>query len=312
MRKIIECVANFSEGRRKAIVAEIVAAIAGAAGVTMLGAESDSDHNRSVVTFVGAPNAVAEAAYRGICVAAKFIDMNHHRGQHPRIGAADVIPFVPLRNASMAECAALARALGSRVGETLELPVFLYGDAALQEANRQLPAIRSGGFEGLRNTITAGLPPQPDFGPRSLGPAGACVIGARDILIAFNVYLNTKDVTIARAIARSIRESSGGMPHVKALGLFINGKAQVSMNLTDYRATSMGAVFDRIRYEARSYNVGIESSEIIGLIPRDALADASPAQLKISNFSRKRLIEHHIGAGDQDLETSDTSSTARF
>ena len=312
LKKIIECVANFSEGRRQAIVAEIVAAIGGAAGVSVLCAESDSDHNRSVVTFVGAPKAAAEAAYRGICVAAASIDMNHHRGQHPRVGAADVIPFVPLRNASMAECAALARELGARVGETLELPVFLYGEAALQAANRELPAIRRGGFERLRDTVGAGQPPQPDFGPRSLGPAGACVIGARAALIAFNVYLNTEDAAIAQAIARDIRESSGGLPGVRALGMFVKGKAQVSMNLTNYRVTSMGAVFERIRHQASRYNVGIDSSEIIGLIPREALAEASAAQLRISNFSRERLIEHHIGAGDQDLETSDISSAGRF
>ena len=312
MNKIIECVANFSEGRRQAIVAEIVASIAGVAGASVLGAESDSDHNRSVVTFVGAPDAVAEAAYRGICVAAKSIDMNLHRGEHPRIGAADVIPFVPLRNATMAECAALARELGARVGDELGLPVFLYAEAASQEANRELSAIRRGGYVRLRDTIAAGLPPQPDFGPRSLGRAGGCVIGARDILIAFNVYLNTEDVAIARAIARDIRESSGGMPHVKALGMFVKGKAQVSMNLTNYRVTSMGAVFERIRHEASSYKVGIDSAEIVGLIPRDALADACPAQLQISNFGVERLIEHHLGAGDQDLGISDTSSAARF
>lgn len=294
MNKIIECVANFSEGRRLNIVDEIVASIAGTTGVGLLGAESDYDHNRSVVTFVGAPQAVAQAAYESIKVAAGSIYLNQHRGQHPRIGAADVIPFVPLRNATMAECVSLAFDLGARVGEELGLPVFLYANAARQAANRELSAIRRGGYESLRESIKTGGPPQPDFGPRALGPAGGCAIGARDILIAFNVYLNSTDVFIARAIARKIRESSGGMPTVKALGLFVKGKAQVSMNLTDYRVTPMGAVFERIRQEAGNYGVKIDSSEIIGLIPRDALAAASPAQLKIENFTPDRLLDYHL------------------
>ena len=295
MNKIIECVANYSEGRRLDIVDEIVASIAGTAGVGLLGAESDYDHNRSVVTFVGAPRAVTQAAYASIKVAAALIDLNRHRGQHPRIGAADVIPFVPLRNATMAECISLAQDLGARVGEELGLPVFLYANAARQVANRELSAIRRGGYERLRESIKTGGSPQPDLGPRALGSAGGCAIGARDILIAFNVYLSSTDVAIARAIAREIRESSGGLPMVKALGLFVNGKAQVSMNLTDYRVTSMGDVFERIRQEADKYGLRIDSSEIIGLIPRDALADASPAQLKIENFSPDRLLEYHLG-----------------
>ena len=298
MEKIVECVANFSEGRRQEIVDEIVVSIAGTVGVVVLGNESDIDHNRSVVTFVGAPQAVAEAAYAGICVAATQIDMNHHQGQHPRIGAADVIPFVPLRNVTMAECVVLARALGARVGQELRLPVFLYAEAALQESSRDLSAIRRGGYERLRETITTGQSPQPDFGPRRMGKAGGCVIGARDILIAFNVYLATADVAVAKSIARTIRESSGGMPHVKALGLFVKGRAQVSMNLTDYRVTSMGAIFERIRHEAGQYGVSVVSSEIIGLIPRDALADVSATQLKIMNFSPERLLEHHLADAD--------------
>ena len=295
LKKIIECVANYSEGRRLDVVDEIVASIAGAAGVGLLGAESDYDHNRSVVTFVGAPKAVTEAAFHSICVAAASIDMNQHWGQHPRIGAADVIPFVPLRNATMAECASLARELGARVGEELGLPVFLYANAAQQVANRELSAIRRGGYESLSESIKSGEPPQPDFGPRALGPAGGCAIGARDILLAFNVYLSTADVTIARAIAREIRASSGGLPKVQALGLFVKGKAQVSTNLTDYRVTSMSAVFERIRQAADRYGAGIDSSEIIGLIPRDALAAASPAQLQIENFTTDRLLEYHLG-----------------
>jgi len=295
LNKIIECVANYSEGRRLDIVDEIVDTIAGTAGVGVLGAESDYDHNRSVVTIIGAPQAVAQAAYASIKVAVRSIDMNQHRGQHPRIGAADVIPFVPLRNATMAECVSLARELGARLGEELGLPVFLYANAARRVANRELSAIRRGGYESLRESIKTGGPPQPDFGPRALGTAGGCAIGARDILIAFNVYLNSTDVVIARAIARKIRASSGGLPKVQALGMFVKGKAQVSMNLTDYRVTSMSAVFELIRQEADKYGARIDSSEIIGLIPRAALAAASPAQLKIVNFTPDRLLEYHLG-----------------
>lgn len=191
----------------------------------------------------------------------------------------------------MAECVDLARSLGSRVGEALQLPVFLYAEAALQEANRELSAIRRGGYEGLRESVETGLAPQPDFGPRQLGSAGGCVIGAREILIAFNVYLATKDLSIAKAIARAIRQSSGGMPGVKALGFFVKGQAQVSMNLTDYRVTSMSAAFERIRHLAAEYGVGVDHSEIIGLIPKAALAGSSATDLQIMNYGPERILE---------------------
>lgn len=298
MEKLVECVANFSEGRRAYVVDEIVGAIAEQAGVSVLGAESDFDHHRSVVTFVGAPKAVSAAAFAGIRVAAELIDLTLHRGQHPRIGAADVIPFVPLRNVTKDECIELARSLGTRVGAELRLPVFLYAEAALQESNRELSAIRRGGYERLRDLIEAGRAPQPDFGPRRLGSAGGCVIGARDILIAFNVYLTTIDRAVAQQIARAIRTSSGGLPHVKALGFFVKGRAQVSMNLTNIRVTSIRDVVERIRHEADRFHVAIESSEIIGLLPRDALAGASASQLQIANLSPNRLLEFHLGKLD--------------
>ena len=221
-----------------------------------------------------------------------------NRGQHPRIGAADVIPFVPLRNVTMDECIALARSLSERVGAELKLPVFLYADAARRDSKRKLAAIRRGGFERLRDTIETGRAPQPDFGPRKLGSAGGCIIGAREILIAFNVYLTTSELAIAKAIARAIRESSGGLPHVQALGFFVKGRAQVSMNLTNFRVTSIRDVVERIRHEADRFHVAIQSSEIIGLIPRDALAGASASQLKIANFGLERLLEFHLGELD--------------
>jgi glutamate formiminotransferase len=291
---LIECVANFSEGRRDAIIEKIVAAIAGRPGATVLGYESDGDHNRAVVTFAGAPEPVAEAAFAGISLAAELIDLDQHRGQHPRIGAADVLPFVPLRGADMDDCVQLARRLGSRVGDELRLPVFLYEYAALQETNRNLVDIRRGGYESLRRTIMTGDPPQPDFGPGRLGKAGGCVIGARGLLIAFNVFLATDDVAVAKHIARNIRASSGGLPHVKALGLLVRGQAQVSMNLTNYKVTSIARAVTAIAQQARRLGVDIASSQIIGLIPRDALSAAEAEQLRVENYSPARILETQL------------------
>ncbi len=294
MSALIECVANFSEGRRGAIIERIVGAIAGVTGATVLAYESDADHNRAVVTFVGAPQAVADAAFAGIARAAELIDLDQHHGQHPRIGAADVVPFIPLRGADMEECVRLARRLGARVGAELRLPVFLYEHAAQQETNRNLADIRRGGYESLKRRIATGAPPQPDFGPRALGPAGGCVIGARDLLIAFNVFLATDDVAIAKGIARSVRASSGGLPHVKALGLRVRGQAQVSMNLSNYRVTSIARVVSAIEQEARRFGVHIDSSQIIGLIPGDALSAAEAEQLRVENYAPARILEWQL------------------
>ena len=294
MGALIECVANFSEGRRGDVIESIVRAIAATPGASLLGYESDVDHHRAVVTFVGAPDPVAEAAFAGIARAAELIDLERHSGQHPRIGAADVVPFVPLRGTDMGACVQLARRLGARVGEELRLPVFLYERAALQEANRNLADIRRGGYEGLKRSILTGAPPQPDFGPRALGRAGGCVIGARELLIAFNVFLATDDVTVARRIARRIRASSGGLPHVKALGVLARGQAQVSMNLTNYRVTSIARVVMAIEDEARRRGVDIASSQIIGLIPADALSKAEAVRLRVENYAPARILETQL------------------
>ena len=239
MTAIVVCPANFSEGRRTDVIDAIVHAIADVGGVLILGAESDADHNRAVVTFAGSPQAVSAAAFAGIREAAALIDMDRHRGQHPRIGAADVIPFVPFRDVAMEECVELARSLGKRVGEELKLPVFLYAEAALRKSNRNLADIRRGGYEGLKHRLCCDDGLRADHGPGNVGKAGGCIIGARGPLIAFNVFLDTADVDVAKAIARKIRTSSGGLPHVMALGLKIRGLAQVSMNLTNYRVTSI-------------------------------------------------------------------------
>jgi len=291
---LIECVANFSEGRRGAVVERIVNAIVRSPGASVLGYESDVDHNRAVVTFVGAPDSVAEAAFAAIARAAELIDLEQHSGQHPRIGAADVIPFVPLRGANMRDCIQLARRLGARVGAELRLPVFLYEQAALQAANRNLADIRRGGYEGLKRNILTGAPPQPDFGPRKIDKAGGCVIGARDLLIAFNVFLETNDVAVAQRIARHIRASSGGLPHVKALGLLARGQAQVSMNLTNYRVTSIARVVTAIDEEAQRLGVDIASSQIIGLIPGDALGESAAERLRVENYSPARILETQL------------------
>ena len=294
MSALIECVANFSEGRRHSVLESIVRAIESTSGVAVLGAESDIDHNRAVVTFVGAPEDIGDAAFAGIKRAVELIDMERHRGQHPRIGAADVVPFIPLRDATMAECVRLAIRLGKRVGEALSLPVFLYEQAALQEANRSLADIRRGGYEKLQRSIAAGVPPQPDYGPAQLGKAGGCAIGARDLLIAYNVFLNTADVAVARRIARAIRQSSGGLAHVKALGLYVRGRAQVSINLTNYKVTSMPDVFEAIRGHAEHLGVEIDSSEIVGLVPEDALTHEDIENLQIENYSQSRVLDWHL------------------
>lgn len=291
MSQIVECVANFSEGRRRAAIEEIVASVADVNGVAILGYESDRDHNRSVVTFAGPPNEVSEAAFAGICAASRLIDVESHRGQHPRIGAADVVPFVPLKNVSMADCVHLARGLGERVGQELRIPVYLYQAAAMRQKNRELADIRRGGYERLKNDIRVEQARQPDFGPCEIGSAGACAIGARDILIAFNVYLSTGDAHIARRIASQVRQSSGGLPHVKALGLLVNGRAQVSMNLTDYRITSIHRAVVAVRQAARALGHEIARTELVGLLPRAALQATETTFVHIDNFTPDRMLE---------------------
>ena len=294
MERIIECVPNFSEGRRKEVIERIAQAIAEVKGVQVLDIESDPDHNRSVITFVGSPEAVEEAAFRSIETAYQLIDMDKHRGEHPRIGAADVVPFVPIRGVTMEDCIALAHQLGERVGRELGIPVYLYGEAAIKPERRDLAYIRRGEYEGLKETIATDPDRTPDFGPAKLGKAGATAIGARPPLIAFNVYLNTDDVEVAKKIARAIRHSSGGLRYVKALGLLVKGRAQVSMNLTDYRKTPIYRVMEMIRREASRYGVAVTSSEIIGLVPEEALLDAAIYYLQLDGFSYDQILERRL------------------
>src|SRR5262245_57154667 len=232
--QLIECISNFSEAQRPEVIDQIVAAIQSVDDVKLLDRSSDLDHNRTVLTFAGSPFAVEEAAFRAIKTASELIDLDHHKGEHPRIGATDVVPFVPLSGATMEDCVAMARRLGERVGRELQIPVYLYESAATRPERTNLENVRKGQFEGLKSEIEVNPERKPDFGPARVGSAGATLIGARNPLIAFNVYLTTTEVDIAKKIAKAIRQSSGGLRYVKALGLSVEGRAQVSMNLTNF------------------------------------------------------------------------------
>jgi glutamate formiminotransferase/formiminotetrahydrofolate cyclodeaminase len=296
MARIVECVPNFSEGRSKEVVEQIQQAIGSVPGVRLLDLEMDADHNRCVITFAGKPEGVEEAAFRGIQKAARLIDMDQHRGEHPRLGATDVVPFVPIAGVTMEECVHMARRLGERVGRELDIPVYLYEKAATRPERVNLADVRRGEYEALKEEIATKPDREPDFGPRRVGKAGATVIGAREPLIACNVYLNTDDLKVAQEIARAVRHSSGGLRFVKALGLFIEGRGlvQVSMNLTDYRRTPVHRAVELIRREARRYGVNLVSSEIVGLVPRQALLDAAEFYLQIENFAPQMVLESHL------------------
>lgn len=291
---LIECVPNFSEGRRPDVIEAIVAAIGAVPGVLVLDVESDADHNRSVVTLVGSPEAVVAGAFAGIQTAQRLINLDEHRGAHPRLGATDVVPFIPIRDARMADCVALARQLGERVGSELGIPVYLYEEAATRPERRNLADVRRGEYEGLKQTIGTDPKRTPDFGPTTLTGSGATVIGARAPLIAYNVYLNTGDVEIAKKIAKAIRHSNGGLRFVKALGLLVDGRAQVSINMTDFRATPLHRAFDLIRAEALRYGVLPTESEIVGLVPEDALLDVAEHYLQLNRFKRTQVLERRL------------------
>lgn len=295
--KIVECVPNFSEGRREKVIEQIVAAMAGCSGAQVLDVQSDADHNRSVVTLVGTPQAVVDAAFQGIAVAADLIDMNHHRGEHPRMGATDVVPFVPIRELSMEDCVALARQLGERVGNDLSIPVYLYEAAATRPERRNLADVRRGEYEVLKAEIATNQDRMPDFGPAVLGTAGATAIGARPPLIAYNVYLNTDDIRPAKAIAKAIRHSSGGLRYVKALGLLVEGQAQISMNLTDFKSTPIHRVTELIRSEAARFGLAVTRSEIVGLLPTEALIDAAGFYLQLTDLSPSQILENRLSDG---------------
>ena len=293
-QKIVECIPNFSEGRRTEVIQAIEQSIANVAEVHVLDRHSDADHNRTVITFAGKPDSVSEAAFRAIEKAAQTINLEEHQGEHPRLGAADVVPFVPLTGIDMNDCIELARALGKRVGDTLGIPVYLYEHAALHPQRVNLEDVRRGEYETLKETIGKNPESDPDFGPKKLGPAGATIIGARAPLIAYNVFLSTDDVTVAKKIARTVRYSSGGLPHVKAIGLLVEGRAQVSMNLTDFTVTPISQVQEMIRSEAEHHNTSIHHAELVGLIPQAAIADAARWYLQLDPFTPQKILETQL------------------
>ena len=297
MAEIVECVPNFSEGRRKEVVDAIANAIASVPGVRLLDTEMDPNHNRSVITFIGHRTAVAEGAFQGAKAAVARIDMNTHRGEHPRVGALDVLPFVPILGVTMEDCIALARSVGKRIAEELQVPVYLYEAAATRPDRKALPDVRRGEYEGLKVAIETDPDRRPDFGPSRLHPtAGACIVGARPVLIAWNVNLATKDIRVAKRIARAIRESDGGLPTVRAKGFELadRGLVQVSMNMTDYHKTSLVQAYEAIRALAAKEGVDIAESEIIGLVPLDAILAGATQYFKLARFHREQILETRL------------------
>jgi len=301
--KLIECVPNFSEGRRPEVVDAIRGAIAAVEGVSILDSSSDASHNRSVITFVVPIEHAVEAAFAGIREAAARIDLRHHTGEHPRIGATDVVPFIPLEDSTMEDCVALARKLGARVGSELNIPVYLYEHAATRPTRVNLADVRRGQFEGLGKELGSNPERDPDFGPRAIHPsAGAIAIGARPFLVAYNVYLgDAANLPLAKSIAKGVRASSGGFPHVKGLGLEVDGQAQVSMNLVDTETTPLHVPFDFIAEQARAAGIEVTWSEIVGLVPERVLFESAKHYLKLTRFTNDQVLERQVSraaAGD--------------
>src|ERR1041385_8442923 len=293
---LVECVPNFSEGRNAATIQALRAALTGGPGVALLDVQTDTVHNRSVFTFVAPPDAAVEAALAAMRVATARIDLSRHSGEHPRMGATDVVPFVPVRGVTMEQCVALARRLAERAAAELQIPIYLYARAATRPERERLPDIRKGEFEGLRERIGNDPAADPDVGPRRIHPtAGATAIGARPVLVAFNVYLESSDVSLAKEIAKRIRTSGGGLPAVQASGFEVAGKAQVSMNLLDIDTTSPATVFAAVEAAARERRVGILKSEVVGLIPERAILGAGAAALKLPDAT-EHLLEAKIRA----------------
>ncbi len=293
---LVECVPNFSEGRDPAKVDAIIEAMK-IPGVYLLDREMDSDHNRCVITLVGERDAIQEAAIRGVGKAAELIDLTKHQGAHPRMGAADVVPFIPIDGVTVEDCVAMARHVGAEIAKRFQIPVYLYEAAAATPERQNLENIRRGQFEGIRADIATNPGRKPDFGePRVHPTAGATVVGARKFLIAYNVFLNTPDVDIAKKIAKAVRFSNGGLRFVKGAGFLVRGLAQVSMNLTDFEQTPIHRVFEYVKREAARYGVIPVSSEIVGLIPKKALEQAAEWFLQVENFDSSLILENRLTA----------------
>ncbi len=296
MPTLVECVPNFSEGRDKTKVDAILEAMK-MPGVYLLDREMDADHNRCVITLVGEREPIQEAVIRGVGKASELIDLNHHQGAHPRMGATDVVPFIPIEGVSIEDCVAMARHVGAEIWKRYQIPVYLYEAAANSPERQNLENIRRGQFEGIRAEIATNPARQPDFGePRVHPTAGATVVGARKFLIAYNVFLNTPDVDIAKKIAKAVRFSTGGLRFVKGAGFLVRGQAQVSMNLTDFEQTPVHRVFELVKREAERYGVQAVSSEIVGLIPKKALESAAEWFLQVENFDSSLILENRLDA----------------
>lgn len=296
MARLVQCVPNFSEGKDKAIIEKIVEEIRVMDEVKLLDYSMDKDHNRSVVTFVGEPEKVIEAAFNAVKVASELIDMSTHVGEHPRMGATDVIPLIPISDVSMEDCVEYSKRLGGRIGNELNIPVFLYEKSASNPDRENLANIRRGQYEGMAEKLKE-KEWQPDFGPNKLNiKAGVTAVGARMPLVAFNVNLDTDDITIAKKIAKVVRASGGGFTYCKALGIEIKERniVQVSMNMVDYTKTSLFRVFDTIEREANRYGVNVIGSEIIGLVPMNALIDVADYYLKLEKFNSSQVLEKRI------------------
>jgi glutamate formiminotransferase / formiminotetrahydrofolate cyclodeaminase len=294
--KLVECVPNFSEGRRPEVIEAIRAAIASVEGVSVLDVSSDPSHNRSVITFVAPVESAVEAAFAGIRAAGERIDLCKHTGEHPRIGATDVVPFIPLEGSTMEDCIALARQLGERVGRELKIPVYLYERAATTPGRENLADVRRGEFEGLREELGKNPARNPDFGPLQIHPTcGATAIGARPFLVAYNIYLGpASNLPIAKNIAKAVRGSSGGFKYVKGLGLEVDGQAQVSMNLVDTEKTPLHNAFDFVKLRAESEGGQVTWSEIVGLVPERVLFDAAVSHLQLRQFTPKQVLERQV------------------
>jgi glutamate formiminotransferase/formiminotetrahydrofolate cyclodeaminase len=311
--KLVECVPNFSEGRRKDVIEAIVAE-ARSKNVKVLDIESDADHNRSVLTFAGSPDAVIDAALAVSEKAIELIDLNKHKGQHPRMGAVDVVPFIPISDVTMDECIELARNFAREYASRFHVPVYLYEEAATRPDRRNLADIRKGEFEGLRDEIGRNPDRKPDFGPDAIHPtAGATAIGARQILIAYNINLATSNLSVAKQIAKQVRAKDGGLMAVKALGFDLKdrGIVQVSMNMVDYKASQLFKVFELVSTLAEHHGVGVLESEIVGLVPTEALTDTAEFYLRLHGFSKDQILERKLTQlQDQKLVSLDLSSFA--
>ena len=296
MAKIVECVPNFSEGCNQEIIDAITAEVTKVSGVTLLNVQSDASHNRTVVTFIGEPMAVKQAAFASCAKATELIDMEEHHGEHPRIGATDVIPFIPVSDVTIEECVALANELGQEIAEKLNVPIYMYEAAAKKPERIKLPDVRKGQYEGLKKEISK-PERQPDYGPAQMHPrAGATVVGARQFLIAYNINLSTSDVTIAKKIANCIREAKGGYKYCRAMGIMIEERnmAQVTINMVNYEGTPLHRVFETVKSEAARYGVNVIGSEIVGLLPMQALVDMAAFYLRLEDFDRKQVMEENI------------------